>query len=97
MQLGPRGLLLEKGDFMQLIYGARYGASAVIGSLFQVRAVSPDYGNMMAAVTGWRIDHLTARRYQVDGAAAWATATVPAKAMLGFYGAFAGDTDQVYA
>ena len=95
--LGPRGLMLEKGDFFQLIYGNRFGASNVVGTLYQVRSVAPDYGNVTAAVTGWNIDSLSPRRYHGDGDVAWALATLRAKASLGYYGAFTGDDDQLYA
>lgn len=95
LDLGPRALTLEKGDTIGLIYG-KYGASDTIGTPLMVRSISPDYGAMMAQVTAWNIDTLSPRRYQVDGSAAWTLATAYDQAVMGFYGAFVGDDQQLY-
>ena len=95
LDLGTAGLALEQADTFELLY-SKYELGTESGTPFMVRSIEPNYMTMTAAVTAWNIDRLSPRRYQADASAAWAAATTHSKSVMGFYGAFSGDDDQIY-
>lgn len=95
VDLGPIGVALDKADTFQLIY-SKYALSVTAGTPFMVRASDPDYTKMTAHIIAWNMDKLSPRRYQADSSAAWAAATTYNKLVMGYYGAFSGDDDQIY-